>query len=240
MGPVPERVFPLGPPAVAETHSGVVFFLGDRAYKVKKPVDLGFLDFTTLAARRAISHREVELNRRLAPDAYLGVADVVGPSGDVCEHIVVMRRMPDDRRLSALVAADIDVDGQLDQLAGLLAVFHASAERSPAADEAAGADALSARWSANSASLLGFAGRYVTHQAVTAVDDLAHRYLAGRRPLRARAAAGVDASDADPAVAAAMAAAEDPWPSAVAVDTSRDARAALGTAIDAVTRVVVK
>ena len=73
------------PAAVAETHSAVVFFLGDRAYKVKKPVDLGFLDFRALEARRRVCHREVELNRRLAPDAYLGVDDIVGPYSEVCE-----------------------------------------------------------------------------------------------------------------------------------------------------------
>lgn len=57
-----------------ETHSSVVFFVGDRVHKMKKPLDLGFLDNRTRAAREWICHREVELNRRLAPDVYLGVA----------------------------------------------------------------------------------------------------------------------------------------------------------------------
>ena len=72
----------VAPAAVAETHSAVVFFVGDRAYKLKKPVDLGFLDFRDRAARGPPCHREVELNRRLAPDVYLGVADVIGPDGE--------------------------------------------------------------------------------------------------------------------------------------------------------------
>src|SRR5438067_11153897 len=87
---------------VHETHIGAVFLVGDRAYKLKKPVDLGFLDFSTREARERACHREVELNRRLAPDVYLGVADVTGPGG-VRDRLVVMRRMPEDRRLSALV-----------------------------------------------------------------------------------------------------------------------------------------
>lgn len=57
-----------GPAAVAETHSGVVFFLGDKADKLKKPVDLGFLDFRTRESRLAVCRREVALSRRLAPD----------------------------------------------------------------------------------------------------------------------------------------------------------------------------
>src|SRR3546814_10333633 len=76
-----ERMGPVGAagayaPAVAETHSGVVFFAGDRAYKLKKDVDLGFLDFSSREKRLAACRREVELNRRLSPDVYPGVADV--------------------------------------------------------------------------------------------------------------------------------------------------------------------
>ena len=52
--------------AIAETHCAVVVFVGDRAYKLKKPVDLGFLDFRTGAARKRACDREVQLNRRLA------------------------------------------------------------------------------------------------------------------------------------------------------------------------------
>jgi aminoglycoside phosphotransferase family enzyme len=57
-----------GAAAVAETHCAVVVLVGDRASKLKKPVDLGFLDFRSAAARHAACLREVELNRRLAPD----------------------------------------------------------------------------------------------------------------------------------------------------------------------------
>jgi len=67
--------------AVAETHSAVVFFAGDRAYKLKKPVNLGFLDFTSPQARAAACQRETELNRRFAPDVYLGVAEIRDPAG---------------------------------------------------------------------------------------------------------------------------------------------------------------
>jgi len=65
--------------AVAETHSAVVFFAGDRAYKLKKPVNLGFLDFTSAQARAAACQRETELNRRFARGVYLGVAEIRAP-----------------------------------------------------------------------------------------------------------------------------------------------------------------
>ncbi len=182
-------------PRVVETHSGVVFFFGDRAYKVKKPVDLGFLDFRTLQARHAVCHREVELNRRLSPDVYLGVSDLCDPGGEVCEHLVVMRRMPDDRRLSELVRRGDDVAVHLDALARLLADFHAAAERGPAMDRAAGVDALAGRWSTNTEEMRPFGGRVLDAEVVDEVDELAARYLAGRRPLIERRVAAGRACD---------------------------------------------
>src|SRR5689334_1471703 len=95
-------------PAIAETHTAMLFMVGDRVYKRKKAVAFPFVDFRSRAARQAACHREVVLNRRLAPDVYLGVADM-SMEGTPCEHFVVMRRMPDDRRLSTMVQGRDDV-----------------------------------------------------------------------------------------------------------------------------------
>jgi aminoglycoside phosphotransferase family enzyme/predicted kinase len=177
--------------AVAETHSGVVFFYGDRAYKLKKPVDLGFLDFRTRESRQAACHREVELNRRLAPDVYLGVADVTGPDGEPCEHLVVMRRLPAGRRLSVLATSGQPGGPELRRLAHLLAAFHAGAATSPGIAAAAGRDALAGRWEANAAQMAPFTGPVFDPAVAERVITLARRYLAGRQPLfAARVAAG--------------------------------------------------
>jgi aminoglycoside phosphotransferase family enzyme/predicted kinase len=157
--------------------------IGDRAYKLKKPVDLGFLDFRERSTRQAVCDLEVELNRRLSPDVYLGVADVTGPDGAVCDHLVVMRRMPDDRRLATLVTDGVDVDDGLWHLAHLMAAFHARAGRPPAAEVAAGRDALAGRWADNTAGLLEHGRGVVDLDEVLEVDALASRYLAGRGPL---------------------------------------------------------
>ena len=180
-----------GEAAIAETHSAVVCFLGDRAYKVKKAVDLGFLDFRAREVREAVCHREVELNRRLAPDVYLGVADVVGPDGEVCDHLVVMRRMPDDRRLSTLVRAGAPVADHLWHVAHQLATLHARSARSAAADEAAGPEATRARWASNTAEMLTDSAEVLDPAAVQRADALAERFLTGRhRLLEHRVAAG--------------------------------------------------
>ncbi|MEV6325313.1 hypothetical protein AB0M45_29660 [Nocardia sp. NPDC051787] len=87
-----------------ETHTGLVVLCGDRAYKAKKPVVTDFLDFGTPEKRELACARELELNQRLAPDVYLGLAHLTDPEGGPGEPIIVMRRMPDALRLSALLA----------------------------------------------------------------------------------------------------------------------------------------
>lgn len=62
-------------------------------------MNLGFLDFSTRQRREEACRRETRLNQRLAPDVYLGVATVTDPEGEPCESLVVITRMPDDRRL---------------------------------------------------------------------------------------------------------------------------------------------
>jgi uncharacterized protein len=174
---------PPEPAGIVETHSAVVVFFGDRAYKVKKPVDLGFLDFRSRAAREAVCHREVELNRRLAPDVYLGVSDVLDPSGAPCDHLVVMRRMPAARRLSHLVEAGIDLEGPIRQIAHQVATLHGRSERSQDIDDTASIQATRARWHANTTSLLEHAPYVLDAATVETVQALADRYLDGRGPL---------------------------------------------------------
>lgn len=177
---------------VAETHSGIVFFVGDRAYKVKKRVNLGFLDYTERETRQRICHREIELNKRLAPDVYLGVADLVGPDREVEDHLVVMRRLPEDRSLSELVAIDDPgVADQLVHIARQLASFHSAASTSPEIDRAAGADAELARWQANQTDISDLGTEALGVHEVSEVVELARRYVAGRGALfRSRIAAG--------------------------------------------------
>jgi len=181
--------------AVAETHSAVVFFAGDRAYKLKKPVDLGFLDFTSQRAREVACRRETELNRRFAPGVYLGVAEIRGPDGRVCDHLVVMRRMPAGRRLSALVKARAPVDGALRQVARALAAWHAAAPRSPQIAEQGNREALRARWQANIGQSRDSCGHLLEEAGLEEIERLAGRFTAGRAPLfdeRIRAGRVVD------------------------------------------------
>ena len=152
---------PVRPPEryldVRETHCAGIVLVGDHAYKFKKPVAFGFLDFTTTASRAAACHREVVLNRRFSPEVYRGVADLGLPDGRH-EPVVVMRRMPEERRLSTLVRRGADVRDSLRRLARQLASVHAASERAPDIDVEAGVDRLRGRWEASFAQVRPFAG----------------------------------------------------------------------------------
>ncbi len=166
-----------------ETHTGVVILYEDRAYKLKKPVDMGFLDFTSLETRLAVCAREVELNSRLAPDVYLGTADVTGPDGAVCDRMVVMRRLPHDRQLAGKVGRGEPVAADIDRVAAVMARFHRGADRPAYCDEAGGYEAVSAHWEANHRVVSGLTDATLDTGSAEEAIALARRYLAGRRPL---------------------------------------------------------
>jgi len=176
---------------LAETHSAIVVFAGDRAYKLKKPVAFDFLDFSTRELREQAVHREVELNRRIAPDVYLGVADVLGVDGEVCDHLVVMRRLPADRRLSALVKSGTVTDDDLRALARVVAVFHAGARRDDATAAAGAPESISSKLARDLGELQRFARSVFAAETLDEATTRAMRYVQGRaRLFEARVAEG--------------------------------------------------
>jgi hypothetical protein len=131
-----------------ETHISWVFILRDEVYKVKKPVDLGFLDFTTLRRRRHFCQEEVRLNRRLAPDTYLGVHPI-RRRGRTVEVAVHMRRLPDDRMLDRLVAEGRADEALMETIGRVIADFHAVAARGRAIDHFGSRAVIARNWREN-------------------------------------------------------------------------------------------
>ena len=118
-----------------QTHISQVFLAGSHVYKLKKPVKFDFLDFSTRAAREQACREEVRLNRRLAPDAYLGVLPVVrgadgsfrwGGEGEVVDWLVEMRRLPTELTLESLHHRGELQPADIDRLAGTLVRFYRS------------------------------------------------------------------------------------------------------------------
>ncbi len=127
------------PVELIETHVSYVFLVDDYVYKVKKPVNYGFLDFTSLEKRRHFCEREVHLNRRLSPEVYLGVREIreeggrytlEGP-GRTVEYAVEMRRLPPDRSMDSLLRQRRVSPDDIERIAARIARFHHSAKRGP-------------------------------------------------------------------------------------------------------------
>jgi uncharacterized protein len=151
-------VYPHPAPRVelVQTHISYVLLAGDYVYKIKKPVDFGFLNYTTLSRRRYYCRHEVLLNSRLCPDAYLGVVAIRHESGHVSfngrgrvvEYAVKMRRLPEDRIMNRLLDKGAVDGGMIRAVANRLAGFHANAETSDRAARS-GARAIRYAWSEN-------------------------------------------------------------------------------------------
>lgn len=171
------------PAELRETHTGLVVLCGDRAYKVKKPLRTDFLDFSTPPLRELACAREVELNRRLAPDVYLGVAHLSDPVGGPDEPVVLMRRMPEDRRLSNTLAEPALSRSRLSALVQVLALFHHSARRGSEIDAEGTPDALRGRWRMLLHSLAEQPADVADPHLVDRIDWLAMRFIDGREPL---------------------------------------------------------
>lgn len=118
-----------------QTHISTVLLTGEYAYKIKKPLDLGFLDFSTLARRKHFCEEELRLNRRLAPQLYLEVvgfagsptAPAIGGPGEPFEYAVKMRQFDQDQLLDRVLARGELDPAVLDEVARRMARFHAQA-----------------------------------------------------------------------------------------------------------------
>lgn len=119
---------------LVETHISWIFLTGDYAYKLKKPVNLGFLDFSTLERRRHFCHEELRLNRRLCPDLYLNVLPVTREDGEILisgngepiDYVVKMVQFDRNLELDRLLRRGEVSTQQIDDAAEVIAAFHTS------------------------------------------------------------------------------------------------------------------
>jgi aminoglycoside phosphotransferase family enzyme/predicted kinase len=160
-----------GPITLLETHISLVALAGELVFKVKKPRHYAFLDFSTLERRRAVCNDEVQLNRRLCPQVYLGIAHLRRePSGslsfsaigdaqraDDLEVAVVMRRLPQERMLDRLLHEHAVTRPEIESLARVVAKFHATADRGEETRRLGDPDRLEELAEANFRELAGMA-----------------------------------------------------------------------------------
>ncbi|GLI91045.1 hypothetical protein [Methylocystis echinoides] len=179
-----------------ETHMSYVFLAGARAYKLKKPVRYPFLDFSTLRARARTCREELRLNRRLAPDVYLGVLPLtledgrlaLGGSGVVVDWLVEMRRLPRENMLDRVIVESRTGEAPLDALCHTLAQFYRRATRTTMTP----ADYVSRFFSEMEINRTVLTRNDFEHRAQAArlLDRLDARLAASRATLEARAREG--------------------------------------------------
>ena len=128
---------------VIETHISWVVLTGHYVYKIKKAIDLGFLDFTTLAQREFYCREELRLNSRLAPEIYLDVVPITGTveapsvagSGSPIEWALKMREFERGSELSCLLSTGVVTGEVTDEIADRVATFHDTCERAPSSSD---------------------------------------------------------------------------------------------------------
>ena len=180
--------YPHSPPAVQllQTHVSYVFLAGTLVYKVKKPVDFGFLDYSTPRKRAYWCRRETELNSRLAPGVYLGVEKIyrrggrfsLRPPGKVVDHAVVMKRLPEERLLSSLMEKGRATVAQARRIARRVAAFHATAPKARPANSRLGV--LRKNLDENFRQTEPYIGRTVSSADYAVVYDYNRRFLRER------------------------------------------------------------
>ncbi|MCU0932980.1 MAG: AAA family ATPase [Thiobacillaceae bacterium] len=181
-------------PRLIETHISWVILAGDYAYKLKKPLDLGFLDFSSLDKRLACCREEIRLNRRLAAEIYLDVVAItgrpeapqVGGDGPALEWAVKMRAFPAEATLDR--EAELNAE-QIDAIAERIAAFHDAAEVTPEASPYGSAEAVMAPVAANFAQLRALLPLAADATRAAQLDRLQAWSLAAGARLRAHFAA---------------------------------------------------
>jgi len=184
---------------LVETHVSFIFITDQFVYKLKKPVDFGFLNFTTLDRRRFYCEEEVRLNRRLCPDIYLGVVELhetggkaaFGKGGKLVDYAVKMKRLPEERMLAHLVEAGEVAPAQMMSIARLVAEFHGKAARGPQIDACGSRGSIRANWEENFRQVSPFLGETLSRTDLALVRDWVDRFLVQNEELfRARVEAG--------------------------------------------------
>lgn len=130
--------YPIKPEKVQmlQTHISYLFTAGKYVYKVKKPVNFGFLNYSTLKKRRFYCEQEVKLNSRLSPEIYLGISQInsdkgvfsLDGKGEVKEYAVKMKNLPQDRMMNRMIANKMVNKAVIREIADKLVKFHRYAE----------------------------------------------------------------------------------------------------------------
>ena len=188
------EAYPETPPQgieLVQTQMSFVFLTDDYVYKVKKSVNLGYLDYTTLDRRHFYCQREVELNRRLCPDAYLGVVPItqdksnisIEGQGEIIEYAVKMRRLPQQAMMDGLLANNQVSSQMVASVAQKLAEFHQQAETNANISAFGNLDAITKNTEENFSQTVEYIGRTISQAKYRRIKDYTDSFIEKNTPL---------------------------------------------------------
>ncbi len=168
-----------------QTQMSFVFLTGDYVYKVKKPVDLGYLDYTTLEKRHFYCQREVELNRRLCPCAYLGVVSIteedhnfsINGEGKAIEYAVKMRHLPQERMLNIMLTKGRVSAEMMTDVAKKVAEFHRKAETNATISKYGDLGAIITNTEENFNQTIKYIGNTISQKSYRHIKDYTNSYI---------------------------------------------------------------
>jgi aminoglycoside phosphotransferase family enzyme len=156
---------------LVQTHISFVFLTEAFVYKMKKAVNFGFLDFSTLEKRHFFCEKELELNRRLCPDIYLEVVPInkssilkIKGSGETVEYALKMKRLPQEKIMTALLKENMVDDRTIDELARIIAIFHSKAQTSSEINEFGSLKIIKTNWDENFAQTLKYIKQIISKE----------------------------------------------------------------------------
>src|SRR5215510_314908 len=197
----PEEELPI---EMKQTHISALLLSRNYVIKLKKPVDFGFLDYTTLNKRKKACEDEIRLNRRLCDDTYIGLGGVIdldgqirlsGGTGRILDYCVWMKRLPEERMLDQMVADGVVTEAIIGRVADRLREFHRTALRGPEIAKWGSLDEVRHNWDENFIQTEPFIGRTISAPDYEAIRSWAREELgtkAGLFDRRAREGRVVD------------------------------------------------
>jgi aminoglycoside phosphotransferase family enzyme len=151
-----------------QTHISFVFLTRNFVYKIKKALNLGFLDFTTLEKRRLFCEKELELNRRLCEDLYLEVVPInksniikIKGKGETVEYAVKMKKIPQEKMMNRLLEEDKMDSKLVNRIAKIIAEFHSKAETNKRISEFGSLAIIETNWKENFEQTREFVGKTI-------------------------------------------------------------------------------
>ncbi|MDO9309909.1 MAG: AAA family ATPase, partial [Deltaproteobacteria bacterium] len=177
-----------------QTHVSWIFLTDSHAFKIKKPVDFGFLDFSTLDKRHFYCNEELRLNRRLCPDIYEGVIELHANgdgasftgSGPILDYAVMMKRLPAERMLERLIETDSVTTAMIERIAGVIADFHAGIASSRYISGFGTLDRIMTNWNENFQQAMSYASSTLPSSELEAIRSWVEGFAGSNETLFAR------------------------------------------------------